>query len=213
MAYTFNGSSQYLSISTAAVAAAPLTLACWFNSTSIAVNQGLINVSSASGDQNFRLSAQGAVTGDPVRAQALNVSANGLADTTTGYLANTWTHACGVFTSATSRTAYINGGSAGTDTVSVTPPSIDRMFIGVTRNGSAFTNYTAGQIAEVGIWNVALTTAEIASLAKAVSPALIRPASLVFYAPLVREFTDLRGARVFTNNGTATVSAHPRIYM
>jgi hypothetical protein len=210
MAYSFNGSSQYISISSAAVTAAPLTIACWFY-VSNTVNNGLINVSSASGDQNFRLSAQGATAGDPVRAQALNGAANGFADTTAAFANNTWTHGCGVFTSSTSRTVYINAGNSATNTTSVTPPSIDRMFIGVTRNGSAFTNYTNGYIAEVGIWNTNLTLPEVAALAKGASPIMVRPQNIVFYAPLIRNLIDVRNNRTLTNN-SATVVAQTRIY-
>jgi hypothetical protein len=69
-----------------------------------------------------------------------------------------------------------------------------------------------GQIAEVGIWNVALTAAEIASLADGMTCDKVRPQSLVFYAPLVRDLQDVRGGLTITNNNTATVANHPRIY-
>ena len=70
-----------------------------------------------------------------------------------------------------------------------------------------------GQIAEVGIWNVALTAEEIASLAKGVSCARIRPQSLKFHAPLVRDLIDTRGGLTITNNNAATVADHPRIFL
>ena len=69
-----------------------------------------------------------------------------------------------------------------------------------------------GLIAEVGIWNVALTVAEIASLAKGITCEKVRPQSLVFYAPLVRDLSDQKGGRAITNNNGATVANHPRIY-
>ncbi len=69
-----------------------------------------------------------------------------------------------------------------------------------------------GQIAEVGIWNVALTDAEIASLADGMTCDKVRPQSLVFYAPLVRDLQDVRGGLTITNNNTATVANHPRVY-
>ena len=49
-----------------------------------------------------------------------------------------------------------------------------------------------GIIAEVGIWNVAIDAAEAVSLSKYFAPPLIRPASLKFYAPLVRSANDKR---------------------
>jgi hypothetical protein len=69
-----------------------------------------------------------------------------------------------------------------------------------------------GKIAEVGIWNAALTAAEVASLAKGMTCDKVRPQSLVFYAPLVRELIDQKAARAITNNNAATVADHPRIY-
>ena len=67
-------------------------------------------------------------------------------------------------------------------------------------------------IAEVGIWNAALSAAEIASLAKGMTCDKVRPQSLVFYAPLVRDLIDQKGGRAITNNNGATVANHPRVY-
>jgi hypothetical protein len=72
--------------------------------------------------------------------------------------------------------------------------------------------YFDGKVAEAAIWSAALTDAEVASLGKGVSPRLIRPQSLVFYAPLIRNLVDVRGGRTLTNNNTATVATHPRVY-
>ena len=69
-----------------------------------------------------------------------------------------------------------------------------------------------GRLAEVGIWNIDLTAAEIASLAKGMTPDKIRPQSLVFYAPLVRNLIDQKGGLALTNNNSATVANHPRLY-
>ena len=69
-----------------------------------------------------------------------------------------------------------------------------------------------GDIAEVGIWNIALTADEIASLAKGITCDKIRPQSLVFYAPLVRNLQDVKGGLTITNNNGATVSNHPKVY-
>lgn len=69
-----------------------------------------------------------------------------------------------------------------------------------------------GDIAEVGVWNVALTAAEIASLADGMTCDKVRPQSLVFYAPLVRDLQDVRGGLTITNTNTATVANHPRVY-
>ncbi|PBB79080.1 hypothetical protein CK218_22280 [Mesorhizobium sp. WSM3879] len=66
-----------------------------------------------------------------------------------------------------------------------------------------------GEIAEIGHWNAQLDAAEIASLAKDFSPLLIRPASLIFYAPVVRETRELKAGLAGNTTG-GTVSDHPR---
>ncbi len=69
-----------------------------------------------------------------------------------------------------------------------------------------------GRLSEVGIWNVALTAAEVASLAKGMTCDKVRPQNLVFYAPLVRDLIDAKGGLTITNNNGATVANHPRVY-
>ena len=78
------------------------------------------------------------------------------------------------------------------------------------RNGA--NNLSTFSAAEVGIWNAALTAAEIASLAKGMTCDKIRQQSLVFYAPLVRNLQDVKGGLTITNNNAATVANHPRVY-
>ena len=69
-----------------------------------------------------------------------------------------------------------------------------------------------GELADIGIWSAALTAAEIASLAKGMTCDKIRPQSLVFYAPLVRDLNDQKGGLTITNNNGAPVANHPRVY-
>ena len=69
-----------------------------------------------------------------------------------------------------------------------------------------------GLIAEVGIWNAALTAAEVASLAKGMTCDKVRPNALVAYFPLIRDLTEIRGGLAVTNNNSATVANHPRVY-
>ena len=125
---------------------------------------------------------------------------------------NTWGHICGVFTSSTSRTGYANGGNATTTTTNRGTQNTANSFLIGARYLTTLGGYMVGRIAEVGIWNVALTAAEVASLAKGMTCDKVRPQSLVFYAPLVRDLQDVRGGLTITNNNTATVANHPRVY-
>lgn len=114
------------------------------------------------------------------------------------------------FNPATNFTAYLNGNIEAT-TSSGVPNTIFNSTSPLTI-GYLPINYFPGIISEVGIWNSALTAAEIASLAKGMTCDKIRPQSLVFYAPLVRDLIDQKGGLTITNNNGATVAAHPRVY-
>lgn len=210
MALSFNGTSEYLE-TTSSISAVPLTIAAWFNSTSTTAGQTICTVCATGGStaNRFGLFAGGDATGDPVRAIVGNTGAN--ADTTTGYTANTWHHAAGVFTSNTSRTAYIDGGSAGTNTTSSTPTGVNAIVIGA-RYASTLGAYFSGSLAEIGVWSTNLSSAEITSLAKGMSPRFIRPQSLIAYFPLVREKIEIRSGLTITTGGSPAASNHPRVY-
>lgn len=71
--------------------------------------------------------------------------------------------------------------------------------------------WSTGDFAEIAVWQATLTAAEVASLAKGFSPRKVRPQSLVYYSPLVRELQDVARGVALTNTDT-TVSNHPRVY-
>ena len=184
-------------------------MACWFNADQVTTSDYLVSVSS-SANAYFALAIFGANVGDPVGAFDYAGAGPFFGFTTTGYSAGTWTHAAGVWSSLSSRTAYINGGSSGTNTSSQTAITLTRAQIAA--NAAVATNRMNGLIAEVGIWSAVLTAAEIASLAKGMTCDKIRPQNLVFYAPLVRDLNDQKGGLTITNNNAATVANHPRVY-
>lgn len=204
MAYELNGTSQYLS-TTNPVSAAPFTIACWAWVNNTTGTKALVSLNQNSGTNRFVLSMASAVLrfGD---------SGSGGAVTSGTQVANTWFHACGVEVSTTNRFCYRNGGNAGQNTASRTPTSINALNIGTTINTGTPTQLLAGRIAEVGIWNAALTAEEVASLAQGMTCDKIRPQSLVFYVPLVRNLQDAKGGLAITNNNGATVVTHPRVY-
>ena len=208
MAYDLNGTtSQYLSTSASVpFSGPPFTMACWFQSDSATNGQALLRLNTAS-SSHYTLFAAGDLAGDPLRFATFS----GLlasCDTTTGYTTNTWHHACAVATSNSNRTVFIDGGSSASSTTSqsITPTSIR---IGAF-NLSQFP--LDGRVAEVGIWNTDLTASEVLSLARGMTCAKVRPQSLVFYAPLVRNLQDVKGGLTITNNNSATVANHPRVY-
>jgi hypothetical protein len=209
MAYEFNGTNQYLNTASTPVTGTPLTLACWFNSDSATALQFLLSID-AGGANYYAIAAAGNSAGDPVsifyRGPGIG---NRVVSTSTGYSVGTWHHACGVFSNTTDRTVYIDAGSSTSESFTQNINNATGIKIGTLAGGSQFPD---GRIAEVGIWNAALTAAEIASLAKGMTCDKVRPQSLVFYAPLIRNLQDVRGGLTITNNNTATVANHPRVY-
>ena len=145
-------------------------------------------------------------TGDNGIGASADTAANSVA-------ANTWIHGAAVYSSTTLRTVYISTSTAVSSTASVTAPTINNFYIGAGwQTPSGVGLFFDGLLAESGVWRAALTADEIASLARGVSPSLVRPQSLAFYAPLIRELADARGGASLTNNGGATVANHPRVY-
>ena len=72
----------------------------------------------------------------------------------------------------------------------------------------------AGNIAHVGIWNVALTDGEVAMLASGLSPQRVRPQSLIAYLPFLGRDSpeiDIVGGKTFTVNGATTSANEPRL--
>jgi hypothetical protein len=206
MAYDFNGTNQFLEVGSAVVNR-PCTMAAWAYLDNVTGARDIVSVSSKTASEVLRLN----VIGTQFRiADQGNVNAVANGGT---MFANVWNHYAGVFVSGSSRTPYTNGvaGAENTTTVAAITPTFTN--IGAFYGGTATAiQFMDGLIAEVGIWDVALTAAEISSLAKGMTCDKVRPQSLVFYAPLVRDLIDAKGGRTITNNNGATVANHPRVY-
>jgi len=203
MAYEFNGTTQYLSVASAPAQANSTTIACWYRVSNASIRQGLVYLGDAGGTLNRHLlyhesSARVSIaTGSTLESNsAIPVSSN------------TWTHAAGVWAASNSRYIYTNGFQSPNYTSNISVSTFNR--VEIARRPT--TIYMAGQIADVAIWNVPLTEQEIKSLAAGMTCDKIRPQSLVFYTPLVRDLIDQKGGLAITNNNGATVANHPRVY-
>lgn len=213
-----DASTQSLANAAAAVTAVPLTMACWVYSDDATIEQVPMSIVPAgSAGDRFALYLAGDVAGDFAQA-AVGSSTIGTsrANATAGYSVNTWHHIAGVFTSATLRAAFIDGGNKGTNTANNTPAvTLDRTCIGAIAD-SLPRAFFSGRIAEAAIWNVALSDEDIASLAKGFSPCLIRPQSLVAYWPLFGngspEPDRWKNRYDLTLTNGPTKADHPRIY-
>lgn len=214
MSYTFDGTNQYLRTSSFPVSALPITIACWFKGNGSpgagAFWPVVVAHHSTNGSRVILAISTTDIVASIVDAAGTVTADNGRATATNTYSSGVLTHACAVHTSLSSRTVYVNGINSAISTTSYVSFNIERLSIATNHAAGSFFN---GQIADVGIWSVALTADEIVSLSKGIACNHIRPQSLVFYAPLIRNLVDIRGGLSITNNNGATISDHPRIYL
>lgn len=203
-----DASNQYLGNSSAILTNEPLTIAGWVYCDDITVNSQVvfsIANNGTFGGWTVQMSKFGAV---PIRAFKYDDSNNpGFADSVTGMSQDTWHHACGVFASDTSRAAFIDGGDKGTDSTNIADPSADRTGIACIYKAS-IAGYWSGRLAEVAVWNVALSDAEVALLARGTCPLFIQPENIVAYWPLSRTDNDLFGGYNMTPSGSPTWADH-----
>ena len=205
-------SSQYLGTETEPVTGVPVTVSLWFNADTNGSEWTLLLIENNVTSQYFYLGAQASGAGSNIVFLTADGSGSAFAETSTGYSTGVWNHACGVSGAANSRAAYLNGGGKGTNTTSRTPSGLTRMRVG----GFGSSPDMDGKIAEVAVWNVALTDDEVLMLSLGFSPLLIRPGNLISYWPIIGRTSpeiDIVGGNALTVNGSAPVSAHPRVFM
>ncbi len=162
-----------------------------------------------SNGEHYRIVASGDVANDPVRWISWDGENQYGASTTTGYTADTW-HSV-IACEYTSGTVSLDGAefssglkvSAGGNT-----PLLSISSAGVYRA-------IAGDVAEVAIWDGSMHlpkyAADVAALAKGISPMTILPGNLLHYWDLTRGLQDRVGGCTLTAYNTPTVSEHPRV--
>jgi len=213
VSYDFDGTSAAYRCASAVVTTTPLTFACWFNSDSFAAQKYLMSaMDESSGTLNgfvLAVSTLGRAVAFTFGSGTQN-SANSTAGGSTGV----WGHAAAVYTSSTSRRAYYNGGSEGTNSTARAPANApDNVVLANYRTNAYSSTWFDGRIADAAVWNTDLTAAEVAELGKGVSPLKVRPQSLVWYAPLIRDLVEIRQGLTLTANGSPSAyTDHPRTF-
>jgi len=204
MAYAFNGGNQWLSVGSAPVSDVPFSLSARFRKTGTGTKNALFLRQASNQLAGFYFGSGQTVRG--YFQDATTIANWSLGTYTTGQD----THVCITASSTTSRAGYLAGGSAVTNTASVTLPNMTALHIGAFDGVAPFFD---GELSEIAIWNEALTQSEVGALAKGAAAYLVRPHALRFYAPMIRDLKDIRGGLAITNTNSATVTTHPRIYL
>lgn len=130
--------------------------------------------------------------------------------------ANTWIGLGTVYTGS-NLTCYLNGVSDSTVgglSIAASSAIYCDVLAAITYAGAldASSQWADGQVAELGLWNAALSADEMSSLGKGFRPSRIRPQSLQLYMPGVGSLTEVRGGRTFVRQaGSDVFSAHPPV--
>ena len=151
-----SGSSEYLFNDTALVSDVPLSMHALFRQDNT-TDDCIVSI----GDKDaFNQIHMLSTLGGPTVVIAGTRGGGGVvsADATTTYSTNTWYSVGGVWASSTSRKIYFEGAMEAENTSDTTASSIDTVVIGARPNK---TKKLDGRVAEIAIWNVALTDAEM----------------------------------------------------
>lgn len=199
-------SSQRLVYAGAVLTVPPITMACWFLEAGASSSYGMVSIGNSGDDHHYSLLLT--KTGVTVRAMVQRDAAFDNVDTVATYTVGAWNHACAVFAATNDRRVYLNGGNKQTDTTPRTNPTVNQTVIG--QRGDNADVFFDGAVAEVGIWDAALTDDDVAILAKGIAPRLVRPQNLVAYWPLIANDNDPFGGFGMSAEGSPTFAAHPR---
>jgi hypothetical protein len=217
MARGFSGSGQYIEMTDAtAPAVTNMTISAWIKASALTGTHYIISRSNTSVTQlnfYFRVGSDGHLLfGFTTGSGSYQEVQSAAAEIATG----TWYHVVARYDGAT-QDLFKGGASIGSDAQTGTPDTslgTASFAIGALLPGIVG-EYWAGDLAEVAIWNAGISNAEITSLSKKVSPAKVRPASLVGHWNLIGRDspeTDVRRGNNGTLTGPPTAVEHPPIY-
>lgn len=211
MALIFNGTSDKLLASSAALSGVPGTIAAWVRPDTTNADRTIAGLSNSGANQQiYRIH----MTAAGVPAAQIRNDANEaeVATGTTTLSTTSFQHVCATFASDGAPEIFYNGASEATGVAHASGVvfTLNQTEIGVLQRNAA-SLFWDGDIAEVGFWNAVLDDSEIAALADGYSPMLIRPGSLKVYTSLLRSVVSVKGP-VFTVTGTAA-AIHPRVMM
>lgn len=204
MSHSGWSSSNYITVNGTPVTALPLTIHARLKQSAQSTNRACVAIGSDTSNYislgynsstlRLRIVTAGTATNYSSGSGALSTGA--------------WASIVGVFNTTTDRRGYVDGVEQVNNTVSKTTPTISTVRIG----DSSALSETEGSLAEVAIWNVALSTDEIAALVFK-SPKSIRPDALVTYLKLLDNASRDEVALPATVTGTLTKDTdHPRVY-
>lgn len=136
----------------------PLTICCWFRPDSASVNNLLFwTGSSTTWNGHYLVAGSGSTLVAASAREGTFAGSSGVA-----YVAGQWQHAAGVYASATSRQAFLNGKPDTVDTTSKVPATWTVSYIGSV--AVAMNVGFVGNLAELRVYKRALSQTEIMAM-------------------------------------------------
>jgi hypothetical protein len=209
MAYEFNGSSDAMEFGSAPVAAVPLTICAWVRPAAAVISVVAAISTHTGAASRFQLNFNASLwTFQAVAVDDAAVSA--FSEVSFSGSLGSWYHVAAVYASSTNRTAYVNGTAGAVSSTSIVTAAPTRFNIGGRYSGGVLGGFFNGAIAEVSLYNAALTPDEIIALYDGFRPDLIRPRNLILYPDLIRTLRDRRSGSLLSAIGSPTIVPHPR---
>lgn len=196
MSYRFQPLQSFLK-SAALVNAYPFTFSAWFkNEGSFSAFPFLVTICDATAGGDHRASLYIDSTGAVGAADRGTAGASALSSAVISD--GNWHHCCAVFTSASSRAAFLDGANKGTNATAVTRSAANETSIGAWRTNQ--NEGPTGLICAVSMFNTDLSDAQVLQLAQGRSPLVVAPANLVRLYKMRRNETPLRSTPPGTDN-------------
>ena len=216
MARSFNGTSDYLTTGNFSTPSTPASFAAWYYTTSTANDITILCAKNGGGNGGLQFRVQTSTA----KFQFIDSNVAVIATSSTLLsTTNAWKFAGATYDNPSGNVIFYYGDAGGVSSesigASVSLSSTPNGFVigAAVAGGSDPANqqWWPGRIAEVAVWNVVLTAAEMNAMGvKGYSPAVIRPASIVEYWPLVRDLTGVKKGGLSAGSGTSVIE-HPRI--
>lgn len=215
MAYDYDGIDDNWDLGSALTTTLPISVALLFWADIDTDDMTIFEIGNSAASSNYiaRVQLRGSSALNEIRAISANTAAR-IAGTSTGFTANAWQHALAVFAAADDRRIYLNGGGKGTNATSVSPTGQDGTRLG--DRPATTTQPHNGRLAELCVWNVALSDGEAALLGAGppwLCPRLIRPEAIIHYRSMIRDVNHpYLGAGTWTVNQAVVIEHPPVIY-
>lgn len=193
----------------------PLTIAVWIKIASFSQNDTVINIGSSTSSVSDSHMLVSTNTSNEWAARSTNTVPASSDAVYTSSIDGTWTPIVCVIASDASRKIYIGSiGNVGSDTTSIAVGA-SLQYLRVGRNLAAV-NYFSGYMAELAVWDSALSTDDITSYLGGTVATQIDAANLVGYWPFdydnatqTNEGVDAGGNLSVVNYGTTGATYDP----